>query len=224
MHVRGLLLLLLAVVSSGCSRFFIARPQYNEVKKVAVVQYAINPRFIMGTPMADEAKTEVGAKNIEAFVKAMGNDWQIMPIAEMVANPAYQSWGVPSVDGVYTHKGMRFSADNRYDMVTAMIQPADAAKACEALGVDAVIALAESWNIQVNFFQGQTRNEYVVNMFDKTGARIWGDATVGQSDQNFGVPPGGAVATEMETWVKANSESFARALEDFRAHLAAPAK
>jgi hypothetical protein len=203
---------------NGCSRFFIVKDKYDSVKKVAIVQYSINPQFLMGTPNDPAAKTEVAAKNIEIFTKELGSGWQVTPIDEVVANPAYKSAGKPD-EHFYGAKDMLFFTDEYGALSQATIPPEKAKDLATALGVDAVVCIAEQWSVQSSFFNGNTVNTYYVNMFDKDGQRIWGDAASGMaSEQTFGVPPGGAIATEIPIWVKANSESFTKSVALWRDH------
>ena len=168
-----------------------------------------------------EAKPAVVEKNYEIFSKAMGNDWQIMPLAEMTANAAYTGAGMAEARGWNTGKGLRFFSDAWGDLSSATIPPEEAKKLCAGLGVDAVVMVSETWNIQQSFFNGQTVNDITVNMFDKDGTRVWGDSAFHrESDTSFGVPPPGVVAAEPEIWVKACGESMTKAVEGFRAHLA----
>lgn len=209
-------LVVLAVFFTSCG-FMILRDKYDAVKKVALVQYALNPGMVYGTPSDDAVRDEVVTKNLDIFVKELGNNWQLIPPAELAANPAYTAAGKPTIEHYVTPKSMRIISEE--GARNAELTPEEAKKLCADLGVDGVIAIAESWGVQVNFFQGISNNTYWINMYDKDGTKIMSDVVGGRSEQNFGVPPGGAIATEQVTWVKASGEAFKSGMEQVRGHL-----
>jgi hypothetical protein len=211
-----------AVLSlAGCSHFFIVKDRYDAVKKVALVQYAINPHFLLGTPNADESKWDTAESNIAIFAKELGSGWQVMPKAEMIANPAYTAASKELVDGWYTAKGMRFFSDQRKELTMAMLTPDQAKSLAAGLGVDAVAVIADSWGIDSAFFTGHTNNDYVISLYAADGTLIYTDAAYrNRSDEGFAVPPGGAVATDVPKWVLNNNQSFTAAVAQLKARLA----
>ena len=122
------------------------RPEdaYAGVKKVALVQHAINPHLLLGTANADEAKTGTVEKNFEVLTREMASSYAVVPLVQMVAHPAYAAvGGKPRWDGFYSAKGLQFfSADE--DTLRGAIIPADTAKKlCEGLSVDAVAVASD---------------------------------------------------------------------------------
>ncbi|MBS1151057.1 MAG: hypothetical protein H6Q89_2755 [Myxococcaceae bacterium] len=219
----SLVLASIALFSTGCaSKYFIQKDAYTAVKKVALVQHAINPHFLLGTANADEAKTKTVEKNFEVITKEMAGSYAVTPLAEMVANPAYTGAGGKAAwDGFYTAKGAAFfSADE--DTLRAATIPADTAKKlCEGLGVDAVAVIYEDWAIESYAlgFRAKSRNGYIMNMFDKNGVKVWGDVVWGTSEEGMGLV-GGVISTDVDTYVLNNGQSFAAALKEANEHIA----
>src|SRR4051812_30202647 len=96
----------LTLLLTSCG-FMILRDKYDAVKKVALVQYAINPGMVYGTPSDDAVRDETASKNLDIFYKQMGNTWQLVPVNELIANPAYSAAGKPTIEHYITPKGMR---------------------------------------------------------------------------------------------------------------------
>ena len=219
----SLVLASIALFSTGCaSKYFIQKDAYAGVKKVAVVQHAINPHFLLGTANSDEAKTKTVEKDVEVMTKEMAGSYAVTPLAEMVANPAYTGAGGKNAwEGYYSAKGAAFfSADE--DMLQAATIPADTAKKlCEGLGVDAVAVIYESWGIESYAlgFRAKSRNGYVINMFDKNGTKVWGDVVWGTSEEGMGLAAG-VLASDVDTYVLNNGQAFAAALKEANEHIA----
>jgi hypothetical protein len=210
--------LAVAVLFAACGAFFIVQDKFTAAKKVALVQYAINPHVLLGYPNAPEAKINTAAHNIESFQKEMGNFFQAMPMADMTSNAGYSAAGKANLEGWYTANGMHFF--NEALISEAVLDPESAKKLCTELGVDAVIAITDNWGqAGGGFFKGIAQNYYYVNAYDKDGTRIWGDAAMGRSTETFGVPPGGAIASDDANWTKVQSEAFADALTQFKGRL-----
>jgi hypothetical protein len=222
--LRNSLVLVLAALSFvGCgSKYFIQKDAYSGVKKVALVQYAINPHFLLGTASSDDARIGTAEKAWETFGKEMANQYQVMPFSEMVANAAYGSaGGKPAVEGYYSAKGAQyFSPDT--DTLEAGTIPADTAKKlCETLGVDAVAVAYESWGMESYAlgFKAHSRNGYVINLFDKNGTRVWGDVVWGTSEEGFATP-GGVIATDVPNYLLNNTQAMTVALKEANDHIA----
>ncbi len=220
---HSLVLASIALFSTGCaSKYFIQKDAYSGIKKVALVQHAINPHFLMGTANAEEAKTGTVEKNYEVMGKEMASSYSVVPLAEMTANPAYTGAGGKAAwDGFYSAKGaMYFSADE--DSLRAATIPADTAKKlCEGLGVDAVAVIYESWGIESYAlgFRAKSRNGYVMNMFDKNGTKVWGDVVWGTSEEGMGLAAG-IISTDVATLVLNNGQAFTAALKEANEHIA----
>lgn len=212
----------LALFSTGCaSRFFIQKDAYAGVKKVALVQVAINPHFLLGTANADEAKWDTAAKDWEVFTKEMAGSFAVMPLAEMIANPAYTgAGGKASWDGFYTAKGAMFFSPDEDTLRAGTLTPDVAKKLCEGLGVDGVASVYESWAIESYAlgFRAHSRNGYVINLYDKNGTRVWGDVVWGTSEEGMGLT-GGVISTDVATYVLNNGQSFTAALAAANKHI-----
>ena len=226
MKIRNSLLVVLVAVSFvGCgSKYFMLKDAYTPVKKVALVQYAINPHFVLGTPSSDEARITSATQAWDTYTKVMANQYQVMPFAEMSANAAYTGAGGKAAwDGYYTAKGAQFfSADT--DTLEAATIPADTAKKlAEALGADGVLVVYEGWGISqfAMGFKGHSNNAYVINLFDKTGARVWGDVVWGEADGDGFATPGGVVSCDLPTYLSDNSKAMTVALTEAQAHISA---
>jgi hypothetical protein len=210
--------LAVALLFTACGRFLVVKEKLDAAKKVALVQYAINPHFLLGYPNADEAKTHVAQQNIDAFQKQMGNVFQVVPMTEMTANAAYTAAGKDKVDGWYSTAGMRFMDEEKLN--NGELSPEAAKKLCADLGVDAVVTITDSWGqAGGGFFKGIAMNYYWVNAYDKDGTVVWQDLAQGRSNETFGVPPGGAIASDDANWTKVQAEAFADALGQFKGRL-----
>src|SRR4051794_39921020 len=106
----SLLAVALSFVFAACgAAFFVQKDKADAVKKVAVVQYAINPHMLLGPAAVDDAKFNVAAKNVETFGKELGNTYQVIPAADVLANAGYTgAGGKPQWDGYYSGKGMHY--------------------------------------------------------------------------------------------------------------------
>ena len=221
-RIACILALSFAWVGCGGS-FFVAKDKADAVKKIAVVQYAINPHMLLGPASAEDAKLTVAAQNAETFGKELGNTYQVVPVSEVLTNAGYAgAGGKPTWDGYYSAKGMQyFSADE--DMLRdAMLPKEKAAALCQALGVDGVVAIYDSWAVQSRAmgFKGVSAARYNINLFDKEGNRVWGGNVAGESETSFATP-GGIIADSVDNWAKANNESFVVALGQVKTKIGA---
>jgi hypothetical protein len=208
-----------ALMGTGCGRYFIKKDAYNAVKKAALVQYAVNPHMLLGTPSADDVRNGTPERNVASFIKEMnGKPYQLVPTAEMIANPGYVT-APDKLEGYHTAKGMRFFGDSTAAQ-EASLTPEQAKKLCADLGVDAVIAVYESWG-QVSRamgFKAAVRSYFFVNMYDKNGTRIWGDLVSGESEESVAAP-GGVFATDPESMMGLFNAAFVTATKELSAHL-----
>lgn len=215
--------ILIALTFTACgSRFFVVKDKYDSVKKVALVQYTINPHIALGTASTDDAKWEVVAKNLPSFVKAMsGSNYVVSAPDEVLGNAAYKAAGKEHFEGYYTGKGMRVFSDVSDQVEAATISPEQAKALCAALNVDAVAVVYDSWGIDsyAMGFKGRTMNTYVLNMFDKEGNRVWGDTVTGSAEEGFPMVAG-VISTDVPTWVLNNNQSFEAALATAKTHFA----
>ena len=220
----ALLTAALSLVLASCgAAFFVAKEKTDAVKKVAVVQYAINPHMLLGPVQDENSKLNVTTTNLDTFAKELGNTYQVIPAADVLANAGYTgAGGKPTWDGYYSGKGMHYFSADEDSLTQATIAPDVAKKLCEALGVDGVVAIYDSWNIQTFAmgFKGHTMPRYTINLFDKDGARVWGGEVSGESETDFATP-GGVIASDVETWTKANGESFKVALGQVKTNIGA---
>jgi hypothetical protein len=216
--VVGMLLVL-----SGCfhTSYYVQKDAFLGAKKVALVQYAINPHALLGTPNAPEAKEQTAAKAWEIFAQQMAGHYAVVPLADMMAAPAYgKAGGKANMDGYYTAKGASFFSPSSDDIENAMLTPDVAQHLCQELGVDAVAVIYDSWglNTYAMGFRAHSRNGYVMNLFDKQGIRIWGAAVQGESEEGMAAP-GGVISTDLSSYLLNNQQAFTRALQDVNAHL-----
>jgi hypothetical protein len=212
-----------AVLAACGQKFFVAKDKADAVKKVAVVQYVINPHILLGPAAAEDAKTTVAAKNIETFAKELGNKYQVVPAADVLSNAGYTgAGGKPAWEGYYTGKGLHYFSPDEDQLQNATLAPETAKKLCESLGVDAVVAVYDSWRVQTFAmgFKGHSLAEYAINMYDKDGNRVWGGNVSGESETDFATP-GGIISTDVDTWAKANNESFTVALSQVKTNIGA---
>lgn len=211
-----------ALFATGCaSKFFIQKDAYAGVKKVALVQVAINPHFLLGTANSDEAKWETAVKDWEVFGKEMAGAYTVMPLAEMTANAAYTGAGGKAAwEGYYTAKGAMFFSADEDSLQAATLTPDVAKKLCEGLGVDGVATMYESWGIESYAlgFRAHSRNGYVMNVYDKNGTRVWGDVVWGTSEEGMGLT-GGIISTDVPGYVLNNGQALTAALKDANAHI-----
>jgi hypothetical protein len=219
----ALLAVILSFAFAACgAAFFVQKDKADAVKKVALVQYAINPHMLLGPAAVDDAKFNVAAKNVESFGKELGNTYQVVPSADLLANPAYTGGGKDKWDGYYSGKGMHYFSADEDSLTQATLTPDVAKKLCETLGVDGVVAIYDSWNIQTFAmgFKGHSLPQYTINMYDKDGTRVWGGPVSGESETDFATP-GGVISTDVDTWAKANNESFTVALTQVKTNIGA---
>lgn len=219
----SLVLASIALFSTGCaSKYFIQKDAYSGVKKVAVVQHAINPHFLLGTANAEEAKPATVEKNFEVITKEMAGSYAVMPLAEMVANPAYTGAGGKTAwEGYFSAKGAAFFSPDEDTLQAATITADTAKKLCEGLAVDAVVVIYESWGIESYAlgFRAKSRNGYVMNMFDKNGTKVWGDVVWGTSEEGMSLTAG-VISTDVPTYVLNNGQAFTAALKEANEHIA----
>src|SRR4051812_15009029 len=118
--------LLVLLVATSCRHVTIDRPRFDRIKRVAVVQYALNPyppaAFGMGAAAGaidaatgNQAQWEtVVARRLDRFAAQMGRRWQIVPPRELAANPALCENGHHDVAPWHTAGGMcLFNQDDR---------------------------------------------------------------------------------------------------------------
>ncbi|MBK7864398.1 MAG: hypothetical protein IPJ65_38510 [Archangiaceae bacterium] len=207
----------------GGHRFFLAREKAEQVKKVAVVQYAINPHQLVGVAATEEAKRSIAAENLETFGRALAPTYQVVPPVELLASPAYAGAGGRAAwDGYGSGQGMHYFSDSEDALTQAQLTPEVAKKLCAALGVDGVIAVYDSWGVEpfAMGFKGRAQGQYAINLFDRDGARVWGGTMSGVSDADFPTP-GSALGAELDVWVKANNESFSVAVRALKSNIGA---
>lgn len=219
--LKSVLAVAVLFATSGCSRFFIQKDAYLAVKRVAVVQHAINPHLLLGTANVQEAKTQTAEENVKTFVKEFtGGTYEVVPLEELKANAAYTAAGSASLDGYYTAPGMRF-VTGAETVEEATLTPDQAKKLAEDLKVDAVAVVYESWGTSSYAlgFKAKAYSTFVVNMYDKTGIRVWGDVATGESDEGMATP-GGIIATELANLVLNFNQSYAAALTKMKSQLA----
>jgi hypothetical protein len=216
-----LALAIAAFALTGCSHFFIQKDGYGAVKKAALVQFALNPHLLLGTPTSDDVRAAAADHDANAFVAAMsGKPYQLVPLAELTAQPAYAAEGRDKWDGYYTGKGMRFSSTDEDALQHATLAPDQAQRLCNEVGVDAVVVVYESWGERsaAMGFQMVAANAYWVNMYDKNGVRVWGDVVRGGSDD--GVPsPGGIISIDQANFITTWGQALTAAMNDLAAHL-----
>ena len=205
---------------TSCSRFFIKKDSFSEVKKAALVQYAINPHMLLGTVSSDEARVGTADANVKTFVEKMnGKPYEVMSLDEMKSKPGYAA-GKDKLEGYYTANGMRFFTDES-GASKAELPPDVAKKLCEDLGVDAVAIAYDSWG-QVSTamgFKAKAKPVTFVNMYDKTGTRVWGDVESSESEDSMAAP-GGIIATDVATVVKTFNQSFSTSMDEFGKRIA----
>jgi hypothetical protein len=143
----------------------------------------------------------------------------------VLANAGYTgAGGKPTWEGYYSGKGMHYFSADEESLTNATLAPDVAKKLCEALQVDGVVVVYDSWIVQYFGFmnlKAHTRPSYTINLFDKDGNRVWGGTLSGESQTELDTPPGGAVAAGVDMWTKANNESFAIALSQVKTNIGA---
>lgn len=217
----SLLVVLVGVMSTGCSRYFMQKDKFDAVKKVAVVSYTIDPHMLLGTASADDAKFNTAAKNVETIVKNMsGGEMVVVPAAEVMNNEKYKAMGKEAIDGYYTAKGMRILTEDSEQLNQATITPDTAKQLAEALGVDGVVLVHDSWGMEQYAlgFKGRTRNNYSFTMFDKDGTKVWSDTVSGSSEEGFPLAAG-VIATDVDNWVVNNNQSLEAAMVEAKKHM-----
>ncbi|MBJ6759338.1 hypothetical protein JGU66_01100 [Myxococcaceae bacterium JPH2] len=218
---KGMLVLVVLLASTGCSHFFVQKDAYLAVKKVAVVQHAINPHLLLGSANVPEAKTQTAEANVKTFVQVFtGGRYEVVPLDVLKAQAAYAAAGLPSLDGYYTAPGMRFVTGPQA-VESATLTPDLAKKLAEDLGVDAVAVVYESWGLAPYAlgFKAKSLSTFVINMYDRNGVRVWGDVASGESDEGMATP-GGIIATELTNLVLNFNQSYSVALTTMKNRLA----
>jgi hypothetical protein len=201
---------------SSCA-FHVVRPKLDAVKRIALVQYVINPHLTMGYTVSDNAKVIPATSDIEVFSRMLSERFQVMAPFEVVSNPDYQALGKDKVDGWYTAAGMRI-VDDRH-LKQGHIDREVAIRLCAALKVDAVVAITNSWGEGLaGVFQATARNIYALSAYDTDGEKIWSDTVYGLSQHTFGTPPGGVISDDA-SWAQLQGEAFAGAVDQFKRHL-----
>ncbi len=205
---------------AGCGHFFIVPDSYKAVKKAALVQYAINPHLFLGTLNAADVKQREAAANIDALGKMLGGKGvTVVSLQELTGNSQYTADSQAELKGYYTAPGMRFITDAE-GAEKATLTPDVAKKLCADLGVDAVAIAYESWGLQpyAMGFKSHARPTIVINMFDKTGARVWGDIATGISDEGM-ASPGGVVSSSVDEAVKTFTQGSSAAIQEMVSHI-----
>lgn len=219
--LKGALALAVLCVSTGCGSFFVQKDAYLSLKRVAVVQHAINPHMLLGTANVPEAKTQTAEENVKTFVKEFsGSRYEVVPLEELKANPAYTAAGTAELEGYYTAPGMRF-VTGEDTVEKATLTPEAAKKLAEDLRVDAVAVVYESWGTQPYAlgFKAKAYSVFVINMYDRNGVRVWGDVAAGESEEGMATP-GGIIATELANVVLNFNQSYKAALGTMKTRLA----
>ena len=211
--MRPLTLALAALTLAGCVHLHQAAAGAR-VRRVALVQYAIAPDLLLNTKAAQEARPLTAAAAWAVLARELG--FEVLPLAEMLANPAYEAaGGRPSWEGYATAPGARFFSADAAALDRAEL-PADTAKRlCEALGVDAVVAVRDRWSVEHYQlgFRARAVNAYAVSLYGTSGALLWSDEAGGESDE--GMPAtAGVLSADAATWARANAQAFAAALRD----------
>jgi hypothetical protein len=221
MKLKVLCLMVVALSQIGCSRFFIKKESYTQVKKAALVHYALNPRLFFGTTQSDEARAQSAEANVKAFLERMNGTFTYLTLDELKANPGYQAMGQEKIEHYYTAPGVRFLVDDPRLNERGELPPEVAKAACEKLGVDAVVAVADSWNLAPYALGFRTKivSTLWLNMYDKIGERIWGDVANGESEEGMAYTAG-VVSTDVATVVLNSKQAVAAALEPIKAKAA----
>ncbi len=206
----GLLTLLIACRGGG---LYVRSDSIARVRRLAIVQYVINPHVYTGTLGISKVRNRVIETNIVTFGQLIAHrGWQLMPLAEVVSARVYQS-GQVALPGYFTMTGMRFfTGAERVEQ--AMLDPTTASTLCDYLGVDAVVAIYDSYELIDNgppFVPKSSANSKIVlNAYDRSGAVIWSDNAQIPSPTTMwaGGPTGIAVAASPDVVVQAFRESF----------------
>jgi hypothetical protein len=207
-------LAVLALGLAGCRHVTIDRPRFERIKRVAVVQYALNPApqgaFGLGAAaiaMSSPAELEaLVASRVDTFGQRMGDRWQFVPRSEVSASPAACEGGHAEVTGWLTPRGMcLFNTDDR-GLTDATLPPPVARSLAERLGVDGVIVVSETMEVWTTRGGSSLRKRFRLNLYDREGAPAWTDAVYGRGNGVFSGPDG--------------EEYFTSAIDVFREHLA----
>jgi hypothetical protein len=218
-------IVVVVLVVSGCAPSFkLMRPRYDQIRRVAVAQYGVYS-VLIGTVAEPETKAQAAQSHVERFAKAMADTWQVVPQVKLLAHPAYGPARAER-DGWYTAPGMRFFADPGDTSPERAAAPLQ--KLCKDLEVDAVVAVAEAWNIEAGQAPGVARAQvdglahgfYFFSLFGCDGAPIWIDSADAVSADGVAMA-GLAVITPRRQWVTATDQAFDRALEAARAKIKA---
>ena len=207
---------------TGCSHLTLNKAGYEQVKKVAIVHYALSPSFILGTTNSEEARQKAADANVKIVAeKLAGQGFEIVPVDEMKASEAYKGIGRDKEEGYFMPAGFRAMAEGSENL-SATLQPDRAKNLCEKLGVDAVIAVAERWSIQAYAigFRAKFISPLYVAMYDKTGQKVWGDMAMGESNDGITLAPGGIVADSVENVVANASQSVSESVTRMKNNLA----
>src|SRR4051812_5050387 len=82
-----------ALLASCGPKLVFNKSAYDGVKKVAVVQYAVNPGGLLGATNANDVQKAVAEANLKNVVeKLSGLGYEIIPIDQVKANEAYQKF------------------------------------------------------------------------------------------------------------------------------------
>jgi hypothetical protein len=207
---------------SGCSHITLNKAGYEQVKKVAIVSYALNPSIILGTTNSEEARQKTVDANVKIVAeKLAGQGFEIVPVDEMKGGEAYKGIGRDKEEGYFLPAGFRAMAEGR-DNDGAVLQPDRAKTLCEKLGVDGVIAVSERWSIQAYAmgFRAKFISPLYVAMYDKSGQKVWSDMAMGESNDGITLAPGGIVADSVENVVANASQSVSASVTKIKGNLA----
>ncbi|MBU8895956.1 hypothetical protein DRW03_05015 [Corallococcus sp. H22C18031201] len=220
--VKGMLVLLALLVCAGCQRFFVRTDALQAVKRIAIVQHAVDPNGLRGATHLLEAKTRTAEANVKTFARMWTEGrYEVVPLDVVTAHPVYVSVSTPEVAGYYTAPGMRF-VTGRQAVESTTLAPEMARTLATALDVDAVAVIYERWSLSTEVVGIRSRafSTLVVTVYGRDGAPVWTDEAFGESEATLATP-GGVVATELPALVLAFNQSCAAALDVMQRRLAA---
>jgi hypothetical protein len=221
--VRISALAVAALTLAACgAKIVFNKAAYDSVKKVAIVHYALNPSTLLGASNAGDVQKAVADANLKTVVeKLTGLGYEIVPLADMQANPEYQKFAAEQ-SGFVAPTGMRLPAESKAWEQSALPAPTAAALAT-ALGVDAVVVVSENWRTyNRGGFGGFVRVAFnsgvFVQMIDKAGVQVWADAA--SEGSNEGLASVGGILTSPDGVQQNATESVSASLDKIRERLA----
>ncbi|MGQ0508092.1 MAG: hypothetical protein ACT4TC_22565 [Myxococcaceae bacterium] len=211
------LIALLVVAPLGCVTL---KKRLEPIKHVALVQYALDPGDIEGTPRFDVLRTQAADANVKALMAKLGERFKFTTLEELSINVDYQIRGNEKLDGyLYTAPGMRFILEGD-ENERAELHGTLAAKLCLELGVDAVMASAEKWTVRFekDGFRAQLKTQLVLNLYDKSGKRLWHGEAEGESQEGMGATDG-VISTDALTLALNAKQASGAALDHLYAQV-----